>query len=308
MPKQEHADNMTGLRQRQQKERLTGGTMRLLTWTVGTVFVAIFVLLAAKSSLLFSQHSLAEVLFSSTWDPQRGAFGLYPVILGTFAATILSMAIAVPVSLFSAIYLSEYAPRRVRGLFSTFINVLAGIPSVVFGIAALLVLVPFVADWLGPWLGVETTGMCVFTAGLVLAVMVFPIIISLSLGSLQMLPVELREASLSMGMTQWETIKHVLLKAAAPGVISATLLGFGRAFGETMAVAMVIGGKNQLAGLFSAGQTMPSLIVNSFGEMMSIPVEQAALIFVALLLFLIVTAFNILARMVKKKLRERWKI
>ncbi|MGC9308380.1 MAG: phosphate ABC transporter permease subunit PstC [Thermoplasmatota archaeon] len=294
--------------QRQRKERLTGGGMRMLAVVVVALFIGIFVLLASKSSLLLSRHSLIDLLFSSTWDPQRDTFGLYPVILGTFAVTILSMAIAIPVSLFSAIYLSEYAPRRVRNLFSTFINVLAGIPSVVFGIAALLVLVPFVSDTLGPWLGVETTGMCVFTAGIILAIMVFPIIISLSLGSLRMLPVELREASLSMGMTQWETIKHVLLKAAAPGIISATLLGFGRAFGETMAVAMVIGGKNQLAGLFSAGQTMPSLIVNSFGEMMSIPIEQAALIFVALLLFIIVTGFNVLARIVKTKLKERWKI
>ena len=280
----------------------------MLVVVVIALFIGIFVLLASKSSLLLSRHSLIDLLFSSTWDPQRDAFGLYPVILGTFAVTILSMAIAIPVSLFSAIYLSEYAPRRVRNLFSTFINVLAGIPSVVFGIAALLILVPFVSDTLGPWLGVETTGMCVFTAGVILAIMVFPIIISLSLGSLRMLPVELREASLSMGMTQWETIKHVLLKAAAPGIISAALLGFGRAFGETMAVAMVIGGKNQLAGLFSAGQTMPSLIVNSFGEMMSIPIEQAALIFVALLLFIIVTGFNVLARIVKTKLKERWKI
>jgi phosphate transport system permease protein len=138
--------------------------------------------------------------------------------------------------------------------------------------------------------------------------MVFPIIISLSLEALQMLPIELREVSLSMGMTRWETIRHVLFKAAAPGLISATLLGFGRAFGETMAVAMVIGGKNQLAGLFSAGQTMPSLIVNSFGEMMSIPIEQAALIFVALLLFIIVTIFNILARIIKNRLKEKWRI
>jgi len=297
-----------GLRQRHRKEQITSNSMRVLMWAAVALFMTIFLLLVAKSSLLFSRHSILEVLFSSTWDPERGAFGLSSVILGTFAVTVLSMAMAIPVSLFSAIYLSEYAPWRVRSIFSTFINVLAGIPSVVFGIAALLVLVPFVSESLGPWLGVETTGMCVFTAGLILAIMVFPITISLSLESLRMLPIELREASLSMGMTQWETIKHVLLKAAAPGLISAMLLGFGRAFGETMAVAMVIGGKNQLTGLFSAGQTMPSLIVNSFGEMMSIPIEQAALIFVALLLLIIVTGFNILARIIKNRLKERWKI
>lgn len=299
---------MGSLRQRRRKEWITSSGMRVVTVAVVALFMVILLLLATKSSLLLSRHSLSELLFSSSWDPERDVFGLYPVIIGTFAVTVLSMVIAIPVSLFSAIYLSEYTPTRVRRYFSTFVNILAGIPSVVFGMTALLVLVPFVSGSLGPWLGVETTGMCVFTAGLVLAIMVFPIIISLSLESLQGLPIELREASLSMGMTQWETIKHVLLKSAAPGIISAILLGFGRAFGETMAVAMVIGGKNQLAGVFSAGQTMPSLIVNSFGEMMSIPVEQAALIFVAFLLLIMVTAFNILARIVKKKLKERWKI
>ncbi len=311
MPKQACGDKMRGLQELQHrlgKEKITSLSMRILIWAAVALFMIIFFLLVAKSSLLLSRHSILEVLFSSTWDPMRGSFGLYPVILGTFAVTMLSMAIAVPVSLFSAVYLSEYTPWRMRRVFSTFINVLAGIPSVVFGIAALLVLVPFVSNSLGPWLGVETTGMCVFTAGVILAIMVFPIIISLSLESLQMLPIELREVSLSMGMTKWETIKHVLLKAAAPGLISATLLGFGRAFGETMAVAMVIGGKNQLAGLFFAGQTMPSLIVNSFGEMMSIPIEQAALIFVALLLFIIVTIFNILARIIKNRLKEKWRI
>lgn len=282
--------------------------MKMVMWAAVALFAAIFLLLLGKSFLLFSQHSILKVLFSSTWDPERDTFGLSPAILGTFTVTALAMAIAIPISLFSAVYLSEYAPWRIRQTFSTFINVLAGIPSVVFGIAALLVLVPFVSDSLGPLLGIETTGMCVFTAGVILAIMVFPIIISLSLESLRMLPIELREASLSLGMTQWETITHVLLKAAAPGLISAMLLGFGRAFGETMAVAMVIGGKNQLTGLFSAGQTMPSLIVNSFGEMMSIPIEQAALIFVALLLFLIVTIFNILARIIKNKLKKKWKI
>lgn len=296
------------LKFRQLKEKISSKVMLAMTAFVSVLFIVIFLMLLSKSSLLLSKYSIIDLLFSSNWDPDRYNFGFYPIIIGTFYVTFISMVIAVPVSLLSAIYISEYAPSTIRRHFSSFINILAGIPSVVFGICALLVFVPLVSDYLGPWFGVETTGMCVFTASLVLAVMVFPIIISLSAESLRALPIELREASLSMGATKWETIKKMLLKAAGPGIISSVLLGFGRAFGETIAVAMVIGSKNQVPSIFSAGQTMPSLIVSSFGEMMSIPIEQSALIFVALVLFVVVTIFNILTRVIKGRLEERWKI
>lgn len=290
------------------KEAVSSRGMQVLILGISALFLALFLLLLIKSWPLLARYSLTEVLLSSHWDPARSQFGFAPVILGTFYVTFIAMAIAVPVSLLCAIYLSEYAPGRVRRMFSSFIGVLAGIPSVVFGICALLVFVPLVADHIGPWVGVETTGMCIFTAGLILAVMVFPIIISLSFESLQALPIELREASLSVGATRWETTRKVLFRAAGPGMLSAILLGFGRAFGETMAVAMVVGGKNQMPSLFAAGQTLPSLIVSSFGEMMSVPLEQSALIFVALFLLVVVTGFNLLARWVEKRLQARWKI
>jgi phosphate transport system permease protein len=296
------------LKFRHLKEKISSKVMLAMAGFVSALFIVIFLLLLSKSSLLLSKYSIIDLLFSSNWDPDRYNFGFYPVIVGTFYVTFISMMIAIPISLLSAIYISEYAPSTIRKHFSSFINILAGIPSVVFGICALLVFVPFVSDYLGPWFGIETTGMCIFTASLILAVMVFPIIISLSVESLMALPIELREASLSMGTTKWETIKHVLLKAAGPGIISSVLLGFGRAFGETIAVAMVVGGKNQVSSIFSAGQTMPSLIVSSFGEMMSVPMEQSALIFVALILFIVVTIFNILAKVIKRRIGERWKI
>lgn len=296
------------LKFRQLKEKISSRAMLAMTGFASALFILIFLLLLSKSSLVISKYSITDLLFSSDWDPERYNFGFYPAIVGTFYVTLISMAIAVPISLLSAIYISEYSSPNVRKYFSSFIDVLAGIPSVVFGICAVIVFVPFVSDYLGPWLGVETTGMCIFTAGLILAVMVFPIIISLSVESLRALPIELREAPLSMGATKWESIKHVLLKAAGPGIISSVLLGFGRAFGETMAVAMVIGGKNQITSMFSAGQTMPSVIISSFGEMMSVPMEQSALVFVALVLFIMVTIFNTLARVINGRLKERWKI
>lgn len=300
---------MDRLKIRKIKEIVSSRALWLLAGLVLVLFIGVLFVLVYKSSLALSTQSIVELLFSSEWNPERNSFGFLPAIAGTFYVTLFSLIIAIPTSILSAIYIAEYSRGSLRAYLQSFIDVLAGIPSVVFGLCALLVLVPFVSDYLGPFLGVETTGMCVFTAGLVLAVMVFPIIISLSVESLRSLPVELREASLSLGATKWETIKKVLLRAAGPGIISAILLGFGRAFGETMAVAMVIGGKNQIPlSIFSAGQTLPSLIVSSFGEMMSIPLEQSTLIFVALVLFFVVTVFNLLSRIVKARLKKRWKI
>lgn len=300
---------MEKFRVRQIKEKVSCKAMQFLAGFAFILFIAIFLTLLSKSQMVISNYSLKELLFSPNWDPERYSFGFFPALIGTIYVTFIAMAIAIPVSILSAVYISEYTSSNIRSYLSSFIDILAGVPSVVFGICALLVVVPFVSDRLGPALGIETTGMCIFTAGLVLAVMVFPIIISLSVESLKALPIELREATLSLGSTKWETTKNVLLKAAGPGIFSAVLLGFGRAFGETMAVAMVIGGRNLVpSSIFSAGQTLPSLIVSSFGEMMSIPMEQSALVFVALMLFIIVTFFNVLARYVNSKLKERWKI
>ncbi len=257
---------------------------------------------------MLSKNSIWELLFSSKWNPEKYNFGFFPAVIGTIAITVISMSIAIPVSLLSAVLIAEYTPKRWKKILSSFIDVLAGIPSVVFGLCALLYLAPFVSAIAGRLLNIDTTGMNVFTASITLSIMVFPIIISLSIESIQAVPVELREISLSLGATKWQTVKQVLFRAAGPGIISAVLLGFGRAFGETMAVAMIIGNKNQIPGsIFSAGQTLPSLIVSSFGEMMSIPIQQSALIFVALTLFIIVTVTNTIAKIVNNKLANKWR-
>ena len=152
---------------------------------------------------------------------------------------------------------------------------------------------PLVKDVIAPWFGVQSTGSCVFTAAITLAVMVFPIIISLCIESFDAIPIALKEASLSVGATKWETVKKVVFRASAPGVISAILLGFGRAFGETIAVSMVVGGIPRIpSSLFDPGQTLASLIVSAYGEMMSIPLYESALMMVTLILFIVVLLFN----------------
>jgi phosphate transport system permease protein len=282
--------------------------MVIIILAVFIFFAALFIMLLQRSQLILSRYPVWELLFSSEWDPNKGLYGFLPAVTGTFFVTVFSLMIAVPISILSAVYISEYMPSAVKSYFQAFIDVLAGVPSVVFGLCALLVLVPFTRDVMGPLFGVNTTGMCVFTAALVLAAMVFPVIISLTVESLSILPIGLREQFLSLGATKWQLIETVLFRAAGPGIISGIILGFGKAFGETMAVVMVIGNKNILIpSVFSPGQTLPGLIVGSFSEMMSVPEHQSALIFVSLILFIIVLFFNILANIIKNKLKSRWR-
>lgn len=293
---------------RQKIDKISKGAMLTFVIALSAFLIALIIMLVQRSQLILEKYSLKELLFSSAWDPQKGAYGFFPAIVGTFLVTFLAMIIAIPLSLLCSIYISEYASKWIKTAFQSFIDVLAGIPSVVYGLCALLVLVPFVRDTLAPLFQVKTTGMCVFTAAVVLAIMVIPVMIAISVESLRALPVGLREQFLSLGATKLQLIETVLLRAAGPGIISGIILGFGRAFGETMAVAMVIGNKNILsASLFSPGQTLPSLIIGSFGEMMSVPEQQSALMLMALVLFIIIVLFNIVSNYILNRLRKRWR-
>ena len=177
------------------------------------------------------------------------------------------------------------------------IDILAGIPSVVYGVWGVLVIVPFVGETLAPHFHIDSLGYSILAAGLVLAVMSIPYILNMLLEVFRQIPVELGEASLSLGATNWETIKHVYLRKGMAGIFSAFGLGFSKALGETMAVLMVVGNVVQVpASSFEAGYTLPSLIANNYGEMMSIPSYDSALMFGALLLLVIILSANIVSR------------
>lgn len=279
-----------------------------------TIFAASLVLLIglgllARSRPLLDIQPLGELLTASTWRPLRGEFGFLPFIVGTLWVTGLGMVLAVPPCLLSAIYLAEYAPRRVRDAAKTLIDLLAGIPSVVFGLWGILVVVPIIRDFVTPWANTylgfipllrsdNPTGYGVLAGSIVLAVMIFPIIISVIEEVLRAVPDGLREAALALGATRWQMVKGVVLRRSLPGVIAAIVLGFSRAFGETMAVMMVVGNVPQLPrSLFDAAYPLPALIANNYGEMMSIPLYDAALLAAALVLLLIVLLFTIVARL-----------
>jgi phosphate transport system permease protein len=219
----------------------------------------------------------------------------------------ISIVIAVPLCVLCAIYLSEYANKKVKSFVTSLVDILAGIPSVIFGIWGIIMVVPFISNTLAPAFGVEdTTGYSILAGGLVLAIMVFPIVIHIMLEVLRTVPVELREASLSLGANKWETIKKVVLRRAAPGISAAIVLGFSRAFGETLAVLMVVGNTSLLPhSLFDSGYPLPALIANNYGEMMSIPMYDSALMFAALLLLTVILLFNVVARMVIMRVERK---
>jgi len=287
------------------KDRLAGRTMLVLAGVPALLVLLMLAGLIAKARPILSQKPFFSLLFSADWGPSRGAFGLLPFVAGTLYVTAVALVLAVPISLLSAVFLSEYAPRRVREFARPAVDLLAGLPSVIYGVWGVLLVVPFVSRIAAPAFGAHTTGFSVLAASIVLAIMIFPTIISVSLEVFSSIPYELREASLSLGATKWETVRYVVMKKGAQGIVAAVVLGLSRAFGETMAVLMVVGNIPRLPGsLFDGGSTLPTLIANNYGEMMSIPLYDSALMLAALVLLLVVFIFNILARLILVRIRR----
>jgi phosphate transport system permease protein len=271
--------------------------------------------LAARAAPLLGQASLGELLGGRVWSPLQGLFGFLPFIMGTVWVTTVAMVIALPPSLLMAIYLAEYAQPATRSVIKPALDVLAAIPSVVYGVWGLVVIVPLVGR-IGPALSDalpfislfrsdNPTGYGILAGGIVLAVMVSPVISAITYEVLVAVPSGLREASLSLGSTRWQTIKHVVLRKAAPGALAAVVLGFSRAFGETMAVLMVVGNVARMPrSLFDPAYPLTALIANNYGEMMSIPLYDAALLGAALLLLVVVVAFNLVAALILRRVKQ----
>lgn len=264
-------------------------------------FILFFGLLF-KSTLILGNHSITDLLFSSLWQPMRGEFGFLPFIISSIWVTVLSVLIAGPVCLLTAIHLTQYARNYVLRIMHPVIDILAGIPSVIFGVWGILIIVPFIGNHLGPWLGKEVSGYSILAGAVVLSLMIIPFVLNILIEIFRTIPVELTEASLSVGATKWQTIKFVMLKRAFPGIVSAFGLGISRAFGETIAVLMVVGNVVKIpTGAFQPGYPLPALIANNYGEMLSIPQYDSALMFAALILFVVVVVFNFASRSVIMK-------
>jgi phosphate transport system permease protein len=226
--------------------------------------------------------------------------------MGTLWVTAIAIIIALPLCLLTALYIVEYAPTRIKRILTPFVNLLSGIPPVIFGVWGVLFIIPLIQAHIAPHFVEFSTGYSVLAGGIVLAVMIFPLIVSIISEVLRTIPQELKDASLALGATKWETIKKVILRKALPGIVAATVLAISRAFGETIAVLMVCGNNAVVPhSVFDTGYPLPALIANNYGEMLSIPSYDSALMFAALLLFIIILLFNIISRVILARLERR---
>lgn len=287
------------------KDRFAHRLIFLLTILAGMIVFLMIIGLYQRSRPILAIKPLTELLFSSSWHPLRGEFGFFPFIMGTLWVTGVAVVIAIPLCLLTAIYLSEYVHKKVREWSKPLVDLLAGIPSVVYGVWGILMIVPLVKNTIAPFLGTFSTGYSVLTAGIILAIMIFPIIIHVSVEVFGSLPYEVREASLALGATKWQTVKYVVMRKALPGVIAAIVLGLSRAFGETMAVLMVAGNVPKVpSSLFDPAYPLPALIANNYGEMLSVPLYDSALLLASLILLFVVLFFNIIARVILVKIER----
>lgn len=287
-------------------DRVFKGVLTLLAATVPMLLLVLAFGLWSGAAPAIDRYGLG-FLTGSTWDPVTEEFGALPLIVGTLVSAALALLIAVPLSLGVAIYLTEFAPQRIRGPVSFLIEMLAAIPSVVYGLWGIFVLIPFLRAVAFPLLRElfgflplfqgPIYGPSMLSAALILAIMVMPFIMSVSREVLLAVPPSQREASLALGATRWEAAWSAVVPYARSGIIGAVILGLGRALGETMAVTMLIGNRHELsASLFAPGYTMAASIANEFAEATS-DIHLAALTYVAFALFILTLIINGLARL-----------
>jgi phosphate transport system permease protein len=280
---------------------------------LGIAFFSMILLLIIGASLfikalpVMKEKSLWTLLSSGNWKPFKGEFGFLPYIMSTLHVSLIAIVIALPLSLLSAIYLSTYASRTIQRSFEPVIDLLSGIPPVIYGVWGSLVIVPLIADNIAPHYVEFSSGYSVLAGGIVLAIMILPLLISILLEVFRTLPKDMTDASLALGATKWQTVKRVLLRKSFPGIIAAIVLSVSRAFGETIAVLMVCGNIPVVPhSLFDACYPLPALIANNYGEMLSMPNYESALMFGAFLLFIIIVIFNAVSRLTLNQLEKRY--
>lgn len=288
------------------KDRTARDIMLVLT-LLSIVMVAVIAIgLYLKSKPVLESESLWTLLFSSEWKPLKGRFGFLPFLMGTVWVTLLSITIALPISLLTAVFLTEYARPIIKKFVFPVLDILAALPSVIYGVWGVLVIVPWISKSVAPHFVDFSTGYTVLAAGIVLSVMVVPLLVSLFIEVFSSVPVELREASLSLGATRWQTALRVVMRKSLAGILASSVLAVSRAMGETIAVLMVCGCVVGLPhGLLDACYPIPAVIANNYGEMLSIPLYESALMFAALMLFAVVLIFNLVSRVVLYRIEKQ---
>ena len=270
-------------------------TLVVVALTTVVLVFGIMLTLILQSTLAIKSSGLGY-LWGKTWDPVRDIFGAYPFILGTLLTSFLALFISIPFSFAVGVFLGEYYPTGwVSNLLKNTVELIAAVPSVIYGFWALAVLVPIVRSF-ETKIGVAPVGLGIFTSSLILAVMIIPYAASLGRSMIQMVPSNLKEAAYSLGATRWEVIRSVIFPYTKSGLFAGILLSLGRALGETMAVTMVIGNTSLIPkSIFAPGNTMASVIANEFTEA-DHPQYLSALIELGLVLFLVTVVINMIGK------------
>ncbi len=282
---------------------------------LGIAILSLLLLLIIGISLLFKaypiikDHNIRSLLTSSVWKPSKGDFGFLPFIISTFYVSLIAIVLALPPALLAAIYLNTYASKGITKIFGPVIDLLSGIPPVIYGVWGTLTIVPLISERIAPLFVEFSSGYNVLAGGVVLAVMILPLLISIILEVFRSMPSEITEAALSLGSTKWQTVKKVLLRKSFAGIIAAVVLSISRAFGETIAVLMVCGNIPVVPkSVFDSCYPLPALIANNYGEMLSMPEYESALMLGALLLFVIIVIFNGFARLTLNHIERRFQL
>ena len=276
------------------KEKLAGRVFFALALSSISALALITVFIIVQGAPIIGEVGIIDFIFGMTWAPGDGQFGIFPMIIGSVSVTLGAAILGVPIGICCSIFLSEFAPAPLRNIFRPAIQLLAGIPSVVYGFWGLIFVVPFIRDYLGG------PGLSILSGSIILAIMILPTVISISEVSILALPSQYKAGALALGMTQWQTIRSVMLPAAKSGIVAAVILGIGRAIGETMAVIMVLG--NAVAVPESILDPVRTLTTNIGIEMGYAAGEhRQALFATGIVLFVIIMILNSVAQYIIKR-------
>jgi phosphate ABC transporter permease protein PstC len=278
------------------------GLAALILLLIGFFFIRLFI----EAKPAFDKFGYVGFVFDNNWDVSREIFGAWPLVVGTLITSAIALILGVPVAIATAIYTTELSPRHLRQPLTIIVELLAAVPSVVYGLWGIIVLAPKLKgpeQWFSdtfsflPLVGGPVSIPNCFVAGLIMAIMILPIVSAISREVMVTVPSENKEAALALGATRWEMIRIAVLPYSRSGISGAAMLGLGRAIGETIAVTIVIGNApNVPDSIFSQGYTLAAVIANEFGEAASDPTHRAALIAAGLVLFVLTLLVNAIAR------------
>jgi phosphate transport system permease protein len=302
-------------------DRAFSGTTAVLAFGLALLLFAIIAVTAKGASRVLQEFGVWHFLTGTAWNPVTGRedYGALPFIYGTLVTSALAVVLAVPVSIGLGVLLNEIGREWIRGPLTVFVDLLAAIPSVVYGLWGLFILLPFLNETVDPFLA-HTVGRVpvvgalfqdpgpggnVFAAGVILSIMILPIITAITREVIAVVPRDLREASMAMGATRYEAVRMAVLPYARGGIVGATMLGLGRALGETIAVLLVIGNNPQIKiSLFAPGSTIPSWIVSHFREASSVGLTRSALLALALVLVVLAFVMAAASRLLLRRTKE----